>query len=128
MLSGLAAQDDPAVIEMCRGLFAHGMNDDPAAWEALGTEFHERLTQNYVTWVRRYVAPGVLLRFSPAELTGAPVIWTIGGLNPAATFMDNVVLAVQAGIDIGLLMCKHFPQVSAPEMLAQHIAVSALGA
>jgi hypothetical protein len=51
----------------------------------------------------------------------ATFTWTIGGLNPAAMFLDNVVLAVKSDCPIGLLMCKHFPQVSAPGMLAEHI-------
>jgi hypothetical protein len=37
-------------------------------------------------------------------------------------FFDNVVTAQAAGIPIGLLMCKHFPQVSIPDALADHIS------
>ncbi len=29
------------------------------------------------------------------------------------------------GVPIGLLMCKHFPQVSIPDVLAEHIAKAA---
>ena len=47
--------------------------------------------------------------------------WTIGGLTPAARFFSNVVMAHGAGIQIGLLMCRHFPQVSIPGVLAHHI-------
>jgi hypothetical protein len=39
-------------------------------------------------------------------------------------FFENVVLAVKSGCPISLLNCKHFPQVSAPGMLAEHIRVS----
>jgi hypothetical protein len=57
-------------------------------------------------------------------MAGKPITWTIGGLNPAAMFFDNVVLAVQSGCPITPLPCKHFPQVSAPGMLAEHIRAS----
>ena len=124
LLADLLTLDDAAVVERCQFLFANMMNDDVAAWEALGDEYHARLAQNYVTWVRRYLAPGLLPSHSPEDLVGKPITWTIGGLTPAVTFLDNVVLAVKAGCPISPLMCKHFPQVSAPEMLAAHIRQS----
>lgn len=125
-LSVLGALDDPTVVETCRNVFANVLNDDAAAWDALGEEYHARLAKNYVTWVRRYLLPGVLPEHSPEELSGNPITWTIGGLTPAASFLDNVVLAVQAGLPINALACKHFPQVSAPDMLAEHIQTSTL--
>jgi pimeloyl-ACP methyl ester carboxylesterase len=125
-LADFPALGDAAVVESCKYVFAHVMNDDLAAWEALGDEFHARLAKNYVTWVRRYLAPGLPPPHSPEDLAGKPITWTIGGLNPAAGVFDNVVLATQSGCPIGLLMCKHFPQVSAPAMLAEHIRAVAI--
>jgi len=125
MMKHLVSQDDPTVTETCRDLFANFFNDDAAAWEALGDDFHQRLATNYVTWVRRYLAPEPPAPHSPEVLAGKPITWTIGGLTPAAAFIDNIVLAVKAGISIDTLMCKHFPQVSAPAMLAQHIRSNA---
>jgi pimeloyl-ACP methyl ester carboxylesterase len=125
LLGDLASLDDSTVVETCQYLFANVMNDDPAAWEALGEEYHARLAANYVTWVRRYLAPGILPEQSPEDLAGKPITWTIGGLTTAMTFLDNVVLATKAGLPISALMCKHFPQVSAPDMLAQHIRTNA---
>jgi pimeloyl-ACP methyl ester carboxylesterase len=120
-LADLAALDDAAVVESCKFVYAHVMNDDLSAWEALWDEYHARLAENYVTWVRQYVAPDPPPPHSPEDLAGKPITWTIGGLNPAAMFLDNVVLAVKSDCPIGVLMCKHFPQVSAPGMLAEHI-------
>lgn len=125
VLNDLVAMDDSSVMETCRFVFANIMNDDPVAWEALGDEFHARLATNYVTWVRRYIAPGIPPQLTPENLAGLPITWTIGGLSPAAAFLDNVVLAVQSGHPITTLMCKHFPQVSAPDMLSEHILASA---
>ena len=126
LLADLTTLDDVAIVERSQFLFAHMMNDDLAAWEALGDEYHARLAKNYVTWVRRYIAPGLPSPHSPEDLTGKPITWTIGGLTPAVAILDNVVLAVKSGCPISPLMCKHFPQVSAPEMLAAHIRQSTL--
>jgi hypothetical protein len=124
LLADLTSLDDAAVVESCKFVFGHVMNDDLAGWEALGDEYHARLANNYVTWVCRYVAPEPPPPHSPEDLAGKPITWTIGGLNPAGMFFDNVALAVKSGCPISLLMCKHFPQVSAPSMLAEHIRAS----
>ena len=126
LLADLTTLDEAAIVERCQFLFAHMMNDDLAAWEALGDEYHARLAKDYVTWVRRYLAPAPPSPHSPEDLAGKPITWTIGGLTPAVTFLDNVVLAVRSGCPISALMCKHCPQVSAPEMLAADIRESAL--
>lgn len=125
LLADLTTLDDAAIIESCKFAFGQVMNDDLAAWEALGDEYHARLEKNYVTWVRRYLAGELPPPHSPEDLAGKPITWTIGGLNPAGMFFDNVVLAVKSGCPISLLTCKHFPQVSAPGMLAEHIRASA---
>ena len=81
--------------------------------------------ETHVTWVRRYVGGTRILRsFTVEELRRRPVTWTIGGLTPAARFFSNVVTTYAAGIQIGLLMCKHFPQVSIPEVLVDQSARS----
>lgn len=117
--------EDAAIVERCQPMFAHMLNDDPEAWKSLGEEYHARLERNYVTWARKYaVAP--VPSHSPQDLAGQPITWTIGGLTPAFAFLENVVLAVKSGLAISPLMCKHFPQVSAPEMLATHIRESVL--
>lgn len=121
LLKDLVSLDDNAVTETCGYLFAEVLNDDSAAWQALGTEFHRRLAPNYVTWVRRYLGKGPPPPFTPQDLMGKPLVWTIGGLTPAASFFDNVVLAVRSECPISVLMCKHFPHVSTPAMLAEHI-------
>jgi hypothetical protein len=59
--------------------------------------------------------------FSEEELRRRPVDWTIGSLSSAGEFFKNTVVATRAGIDIGLLECMHFPQVTVPGALAEHI-------
>jgi pimeloyl-ACP methyl ester carboxylesterase len=125
-LAALTALDDSAIVESCKLAYGHVLNDDLAAWEALGEEYHARLAKNYVTWVRRYLTAGLPAPHSPDDLAGKPITWTIGELNPAGMFFDNVVLAVKSGCPINLLMCKHFPQVNAPVMLAEHIRAVAI--
>jgi hypothetical protein len=113
---------------VCKDLFRNQMNENAEAWDALGEAFHKRLERNYMTWVRRYVHQDRYLRtFAPEELRRRPVTWTIGGLTPAEEFFDNVVTAHAAGIPLGLLRCRHFPQVSIPDVLAAHIGNVARG-
>ena len=122
-IAGMSKLADDEVVRACKDLFRNQLNENPEAWDALGAVFHKRLERNYVTWVRRYVAglrPARTL--TPEDLRRRPVTWTIGGLTPAASFFQNVVTAHAAGIQVGLLMCKHFPQVSIPKVLADHIA------
>jgi len=124
--SALTKLTDAEVLRTCRELFRNDLNENAAAWDALGEAFHKRLERNYVTWVRRYVGgPRILRSFTTDELRRRPVTWTIGGLTPAARFFSNVVTAHAAGIQIGLLMCRHFPQVSIPDALVEHISKGA---
>jgi pimeloyl-ACP methyl ester carboxylesterase len=126
LLPTLCVLSDDEVVEQCKMIFRELMNDDQAAWDALGEDYHARLERNYVTWVRRYVSyAGPLPAFGPVDFTNRPLDWTIGGLTPTMTFFSNVQLAAILGIPVGLLPCKHFPQVSIPDRLADHIRRSA---
>jgi pimeloyl-ACP methyl ester carboxylesterase len=129
-ISAMTKLADDEVIRACKDLFRNQLNENAEAWDALGEAFHKRLERNYVTWVRRYVGVGASRRarsFTPEKLRRRPVTWTIGGLTPAAAFFENVVTAHAAGIQIDLLMCRHFPQVSIPDVLADHIGKVARG-
>jgi pimeloyl-ACP methyl ester carboxylesterase len=127
-LSAMTKLSDDEIIRVCKELFQNQMNENMEAWLALGEAYHQRLERNYVTWVRRYLGADRLFRpFTPEELRRRPVTWTIGGLTPAAVFFENVVIAHNVGIQVGLLMCKHFPQVTMPDLLADHIGKVARG-
>jgi pimeloyl-ACP methyl ester carboxylesterase len=126
LLPSLCALTDDEIVEQCKVIFRELMNDDPAAWDALGQDYHARLERNYVTWVRSYVnysGPGPA--YQAADFTNRPLEWTIGGLTPAMTFFSNVRIAASLGILLNLLPCKHFPQVSIPDLLTDHIRRSA---
>ncbi|MEY9148746.1 alpha/beta fold hydrolase [Bradyrhizobium elkanii] len=125
-LGYLAALDDAGIVAACTDLFANFINEDKAAWMALGEEYHKRLAANYVTWVRRYLVGPQHGAVDPKSLAGRPIKWTIGELFEVKMFFSNVRLAHQAGIDLGTLPCKHFPQVSIPGVLAEHIRAAAL--
>jgi pimeloyl-ACP methyl ester carboxylesterase len=120
-ITALQNMGDAELVKTCQDTFVNYFNEDMAAWEALGPEFHARLAKNYITWIRGYTRLFDDLSWSNEELKRRPVTWTIGGKMPAASFYDNVVVATKAGIEIGLLDSKHFPQVSIPEALAEHI-------
>jgi pimeloyl-ACP methyl ester carboxylesterase len=124
--SDLTKLTDGEIVRTCKDLFRNDLNENATAWDALGDDYHKRLERNYVTWVRRYVGGSRILRnFTNDELRHRPVTWTIGGLTPAARVFSNVVTAHASGIQIGLLMCKHFPQVSISGMLAEHVRKAA---
>lgn len=120
-LSALVEMDDAQAAATCAHLFEKVMNDDPAAWKALGPAFHERLASNYVTWVRRYLAGPSHPPVAPELLADKPITWSIGAKFEVYYFFSNVRLAHQAGVEISMLPCKHFPQVSIPKQLADHI-------
>jgi len=126
-LGGLASLDDATIVKYCKVLFSTIMNEDQDAWENLGPEYHRRLEGNYPNWVRHYVLnePGRPI-VAAEELKNLPITWTIGGLTPARAFFSNVLLTRDAEIRLGLLNCRHFPQVSIPEALAEHIRGSTL--
>jgi hypothetical protein len=68
-----------------------------------------------VTWVRQYIGyAGPLPACGPADFIKRPLDWTLGGFTPVMTFFSNVQLAANLVIPLGLLPCKHFPQMSIP--------------
>ena len=123
-LSPFAKMDDTAIQQTCSHLFAHEFVEDKEPWIALGPEYHARLDKNYVTWARTMVGR-VEREFSKEELTARPICWTVGAKTPMGSFFSNVVAARDAGISISLLPCRHFPQVTIPETLAEHIRTTA---
>jgi hypothetical protein len=79
-----------------------------------------------VTWVRQYIGyAGPLPAYGPADFIKRPLDWTLGGFTPVMAFFSNVQLAANLVIPLGLLPCKHFPQMSIPALLADRIRRSA---
>lgn len=126
-LETMPSLTDQEIVASCRHIFANVMNEDKAAWDALGPEYHSRLDRNYPTWIRNYVDSLAQSLSSVIEgLKARPVTWTIGALSPAGSFFENVRVTYRVGIELGLLPSKHFPQVSVPEKLAAHIREATL--
>jgi pimeloyl-ACP methyl ester carboxylesterase len=120
-LEALAQLDDASIVGTARDLFANTMNEDTAAWKALGTDYHKRLDANYITWVRHYFGPPARMPRDPATFTTRPITWTLGALTPMAFTYGSLKTCEKGGINWSLLPSKHFPQVSVPEVLAGHI-------
>ena len=116
--------DDATLVETISAMFASGLCEDEATCLALGPAYHKRQERNYVTWEHTYVNQ-VETRFSKEELTSCPTTWSIGALTPAGAFYSNVLDGFKAGIEVGLMTYKHFPQVTIPEILAEHIKTAA---
>jgi pimeloyl-ACP methyl ester carboxylesterase len=126
LMGDLTSLDDAGVVAACTQMFATLFNEDLGKWQGLGADYHRRLDRNYVTWVRHYWKNSVLRQYDPALLAGRPLAWTIGGLTPAVAFFNNVQIATKAGIETDILMCKHFPQVSIAQQLADYIRAKTL--
>jgi pimeloyl-ACP methyl ester carboxylesterase len=115
--------DDAGIVQTCKRLFRHGYNDNPEAWDNLGAAYHQRLEKNYVTWVRHYLhKDGAASRsYSAAELSTKPIAWSVGGFSEVWRMSGNFKTAQRVQVDVDILPCKHFPQVSIPDVLAKHI-------
>ncbi|PMD41584.1 alpha/beta-hydrolase [Hyaloscypha variabilis F] len=121
IITQLVETDVRQVIAICQNIFSNVMNENQEAWEALGPEYHKRLEKNYVTWIRKYVESLPFTEWNKDEIMSKPVFWTVGALSTMGPWFDNVVTACEAGITIGMLPCRHFPQVSIPEKMAEYI-------
>ena len=119
-LLSLLNMDDESIVNISRAAYTAGFEGNEDAWDSLGADWLNRLDKNFVTWVRTYVGK-VEKSWSTEELRKRPVTWTIGGMTPAEMFWQNVIDGFDAGVRIGLLPSKHFPQVTVPEVLAEHI-------
>ena len=118
-LNGL---DDAGIVQACKDLFRNQMNYYPQAWDALGESYHHRLEKNYITWVRRYLKPGVLDRsYDQEELSRRPIAWSIGGFSQVWQRIGDLRVAQRANIDVKIFKCRHFPQLEIPAVLANHI-------
>lgn len=125
-LAAMTTMDDGGVVAAASQIFATMLNENEELWNALGKDYHERMKKNYLTWVRRYLLGKPHPPTDAAALVGLPITWTIGGLSPVAPLMSNIKNAHRAGIELGMLPCRHFPQVSIPGILAAHIRACAL--
>lgn len=94
--------EDANTVKICQHVFAHEMNEDLAAWEALGEEYHKRLERNFPVWYRNYTPVVEKLVWDREDLRGKRerIFWSVGGLMPMSWFFMNVVFAVSVGIEI----------------------------
>lgn len=122
MMSSVGAMEDAAVVATCQHIFGKVLNEDDEKWRGLGELYHRRLERNYITWARCYAARGTGTPIDPELLRGRPITWTIGGLTPPEFVAGNLEVAAAAGIQVTTLPCRHFPHVSVPDVLAEHIA------
>ncbi|CZR54006.1 uncharacterized protein PAC_03889 [Phialocephala subalpina] len=121
----LKGQDGETIVKTCKILFREVMNEDQAAWDALGEEYHQRLgkeVENFVTWVCEYITVFENGDWEGVVKANATIIsWGVGGQMPMGFFFKNAVLATKYEVQVELSDCKHFPQVSIPEKLAEWI-------
>ncbi|KAF2103753.1 zearalenone hydrolase [Rhizodiscina lignyota] len=121
-LSALLKEDDETIARTLSELMPPVAADDTTVWHALGEETLARLWKNYPRWARGYLL--TLPHSSPVgkeDLVKRPLDWSIGALSPTATFFDNIITAVKAGVSIGVIPGKHMPYLSDPEAFAKNV-------
>ncbi|CAH0016580.1 unnamed protein product [Clonostachys rhizophaga] len=122
-LSNTAVLEDEEISKILANVMLNDVSGGSEAWQALGVEVHARLHKNYPVWARGY--PRTIPPSAPVQdveaLRGKPLDWTVGAATPTESFFDNIVTAVKAGVNIGLLPGMHFPYVSHPEAFAKYV-------
>ncbi|KAJ5041752.1 uncharacterized protein L3040_005321 [Drepanopeziza brunnea f. sp. 'multigermtubi'] len=116
----LKLKDDAYVMHQCREMFPALLMESRTAWEAMGAEYHARMEKNYVTWLRKYIGQLECHHWDEGLLQ-RPVHWSVGSLNVMGGFYDNIILATKLGLEVEILPCKHYPQLTIPKVLAAHI-------
>lgn len=104
-------------------------NGGPAKWEALGSDYHMRLSVNYPKFIRGYTCiPDHIFAGHPENLKRRPIFWTVGGLREGAErgegdWKTGFEIAKEAGLEVNIqrLRCAHFPTVTIPEETAAWI-------
>jgi pimeloyl-ACP methyl ester carboxylesterase len=98
------------------------MVGDSQAWAALGSEYHERINKNGEVWVD-YMLDYIGQRtYSARELSKMPqMVFSVGFTSAAWLAFANLQVAGRANAEVVWLPCLHYPQVTIPDLLAQHI-------
>lgn len=130
-LKALHAMSDEQISDACAQAFPEMFVGNREPWDALGTEYHQRLQSNYVTWVRNYVdtlTDSSLEMMKPLSGFKRPFFWTVGGEDPATarhegTWASNFPEAERLGVEISTtrLVSFHFPGLTIPEATAKYI-------
>lgn len=95
---------------------------DPQAWAALGPKYHERLSKNGEVWVDYVLGYADQRTYSKQELSKMPpLVFSIGYNSAAWLAFANLQVASKANAEVVWLPCLHYPQVTIPDLLAQHI-------
>jgi pimeloyl-ACP methyl ester carboxylesterase len=96
---------------------------DEAAWKDLGPEYHERVGKNGEVWIDLYLEPVSQRAYSAEELQKRPIVFSAGMISPAWLVECNLRTARRCNAEVVWFPppCMHYPQVSHPDLLADHI-------
>jgi len=98
------------------------MVGDPEAWESVGTDYHTRINKNLEIWADYMVGHVNHRAYSSEELSAMPpLVFSVGQLWTNPVVEINIEAARKANTEAVLLPCRHFPQVTIPDLLAKHI-------
>jgi pimeloyl-ACP methyl ester carboxylesterase len=104
------------------GVWSVSVVGDSQAWAALGPEYHERINKNGEVWVDYVLGYADQRTYSKQELSKMPpMVFSVGFTSPAWLAFANLQVARRANAEVVWLPCLHYPQVTIPVLLAQHI-------
>jgi pimeloyl-ACP methyl ester carboxylesterase len=104
------------------GMFVKAAVANDEAWENLGSEYHKRVSKNGAVWLDYYVGTADQRSYTVEELSNMPpLVFSVGLLSQAWCVEANLITARRGNAEVVWLPSGHFPQVSIPELLTNHI-------
>ena len=95
---------------------------DEQAWNALGPEYHERISKNGELWLDLMMGHVDIKSYTAEQLRKMPpLVFSIGILGMSWLALANTATAQRAKAEIVYLLSAHYPQVTMPEGFADHI-------
>lgn len=103
------------------------MSGDAQAWEALGPEFHKRIGKNGQVWIDLMLEQVSSRVYTDKELANLPpTVFSVGLMQAGWLVYANIKTAQRARAELVWLPGTHYPQVSHPDALTQHIRQNTL--
>lgn len=104
-------------------LFPNVFSGNVQLWNAQDPVLLERIYNNGEAWITKYL--GHVERFYTdaelAKIARLPITFSAGPLSPAWLAEAGRRVAEKCGVELVWMPCAHFPQVTIPEMLVEHI-------
>ena len=95
---------------------------DEKSWSLLGADYHERINKNGDVWIDLMMGPSENMTYTAEQLQRMPpLVFSVGVLGQTWLALANMAVAQRAKAEVVHLLAAHYPQVTNPVQLAQHI-------